>query len=75
MALQKYIVSKDDSIYEAWPDIALTKSGNLICVFSECEHHGNRDNARIVYCHSLDRGNTWSKKTALTKKGTKEGVL
>ena len=34
MALQKYIVSKDDSIYEAWPDIALTKSGNLIHAYS-----------------------------------------
>ncbi|HPB16731.1 MAG TPA: sialidase family protein, partial [Clostridia bacterium] len=62
MALEKYIVSKDDSIYEAWPDIALTKSGKLVCVFSECKHHGDRENARIVYCHSTDKGKTWSEK-------------
>ena len=33
MSLQKFIVSKDDSIYEAWPDLVQTDSGKLICVF------------------------------------------
>lgn len=70
MALQKYVVSRDDSIYEAWPDLVLTKGGKLVCVFSECKHHGDRDQARIVYCESTDRGHTWSTKKALTPKGT-----
>lgn len=69
MSLQKFIVSKDESIYEAWPDVVLTNQGKMICVFSECEHHRNRDNARIVICESTDRGRTWSKKKPLTPKG------
>ncbi|HOD92923.1 MAG TPA: sialidase family protein [Clostridia bacterium] len=75
MALEKYIVSKDDSIYEAWPDIAMTKNGKLICVFSECKHHGDRDQARIVYKESLDKGKTWSEKIALTEKGTSKNYF
>ena len=43
--IQKFNVSRDDSIYEAWPDVVLTDGGKLICVFSECEHHKNREAA------------------------------
>lgn len=75
MAIQKFIVSRDDSIYEAWPDVVLTNSGKLICVFSECEHHKNRDNARIMLTESLDRGRTWSKKIPLTEKGSKKAYF
>ena len=69
MSIQKFIVSKDDSIYEAWPDMIQTDSGKLLCVFTECEAHANRDNARLVICESEDRGRTWSDKKALTEKG------
>ena len=69
MAIQKFIVSKDESIYEAWPDVVQTESGKLICVFSECEHHLNRQGARIVICESIDRGKSWSEKKYLTQTG------
>lgn len=72
MAIIKHIVSKDDSIYEAWPDVIQTESGKLICVFSECAHHLDREDARIVLCESTDRGRTWSPKKPLTEKGKKD---
>lgn len=72
MPIQKFIVSKDDSIYEAWPDIIQTNSGKLICVFTECEHHLDRKNARIMITESNDRGRTWSKKKPFTEKGENE---
>lgn len=65
--LQKFIVSRDDSIYQAWPDVALTGSGRLVCVFSECTHHHNRDYTRIMYCTSADRGRKWAPKRPLTE--------
>ncbi len=65
--LEKFIISRDDSIYEAWPDVALTKSGRLVCVFAECTHHGNRDYTRIMVADSSDRGRTWSPKRAITE--------
>ncbi|MBR4034512.1 MAG: exo-alpha-sialidase, partial [Clostridia bacterium] len=67
--IQKFNVSRDDSIYEAWPDVVLTNGGKLICVFSECEHHKNREGARIMITESLDRGRSWSEKRPLTEKG------
>lgn len=71
MPIQKHIVSKDDSIYEAWPDVVKTESGKLICVFSECEHHLDRQNARITLVESTDRGRTWGPKRYLSEKGTR----
>ena len=67
--IQKFNVSRDDSIYEAWPDVVLTDGGKLICVFSECEHHKNREAARVMLTESTDRGRTWSQKRPLTEKG------
>ena len=65
--IEKHTVSRDDSIYEAWPDIALTLSGKLVCVFSECTHHGDRSYTRIVLTESHDRGRTWTPKRELTE--------
>jgi sialidase-1 len=62
MAIQKYIVSRDDAIYEAWPDLLLTEHGKLICIFTECKHHGDRSLSRLMITESIDRGRTWSKK-------------
>ena len=44
-------------------DVVLTRGGKLICVFSECNHHGDRSYTRIVFTESTDRGRTWSPKT------------
>jgi hypothetical protein len=65
--IEKHIVSRDDNIYEAWPDIAITPSGKLVCVFSECTHHGDRSYTRIVLTDSNDRGCTWTPKRELTE--------
>lgn len=69
MGVSKYTVSRDDSIYEAWPDVTLTRSGKLVCVFAECECHGRRDLARIMITESTDRGRTWTAKRPLTDRG------
>lgn len=72
MALQKFTVSRDDSIYEAWPDLIKTEKGKLICVFSECAHHMDREGARIMITESYDRGRTWTQKKPLTEKCSRD---
>ena len=67
--IQKFTVSRDDSIYEAFPDVTLTADGRLLCVFEECTHHGKRDWTRIALTESSDRGRTWSPKHQLTAPG------
>ena len=65
--IQKFTVSRDDNVYEAFPDVALTASGKLLCVFAECKHHGDRSFARVMLVESTDRGRSWSAKRALTE--------
>lgn len=72
MPIQKHIVSRDETIYEAWPDLVQTDSGKLICVFMETEGHNNREHSRIALRESTDRGRTWSEKTFLTEKGVRD---
>ncbi len=65
--IERFTVSRDDTIYEAFPDVALTPSGTLVCVFAECTHHGDRSFTRIMVTMSTDRGRTWSAKRPLTE--------
>ena len=60
--IQKFTISRDDRYYHAFPDVALTPSGRLVCVISECTHHGDRSYTRVAVRDSGDRGRTWSTK-------------
>ncbi len=64
--LKCFAVSRDDAIYEAWPDVALTPAGRLVCVFAECTHHADRGYTRMMFTVSDDRGRTWAPKRPLT---------
>ena len=68
LMIQQHSVSRDDSVYECFPDITKTKSGKLICVFRESAHHADLNNSRLFLKESLDNGKTWSEKKALTEK-------
>lgn len=67
MPIIQFTISRDDYTYEAWPAVTLTKQGCLICVFTECTHHGDRTNTRVVMTKSTDRGRSWSEKVPLTE--------
>ena len=67
MNIEKFRISNDPAVYEAWPDVTLTRSGKLVCVFSECRHHSDRSYTRIMLSDSVDRGRTWSPKRPLTE--------
>jgi len=64
--IEKFTISRDDAIYEAFPDVALTPSGKLVCVFAECTHHADRSYTRLMLADSGDRGRTWTPKRPLT---------
>lgn len=66
--LKQYTVSRDDDVYECFPDLVKTKSGKLICVFRESTHHADLNGNRLVYKISTDDGKTWSEKYGLTPK-------
>ena len=64
--MKQYTISRDDSVYECFPDMTKTPSGKLICVFRESTHHGDLDGSRLVYTESTDEGKTWGERKALT---------
>ena len=70
MSIEKFSISNDPNVYEAWPDLAMTKSGKLVCVFTECAHHSDRSYTRVMLAESADEGRSWSPKRPLTE-GTK----
>lgn len=65
--MQKFLISRSNEYYQAWPDVSLTADGNLLCVFSECTHHADRNYTRIMLVESDDRGRTWSEPRPLTE--------
>jgi sialidase-1 len=65
--MERFVVSRDDAVYQAWPDVALTRSGALVCVFSECTHHGDRSYTRVMLTTSFDRGRHWTPKRPLSE--------
>ncbi|WP_276256649.1 sialidase family protein [Halomontanus rarus] len=68
--VDKFDVSRDTGIYEAFPDVTLTDDGRLLCVFVETTHHADRQYSCIVLVESFDRGRTWSEKRQLTQPKT-----
>ena len=51
-------IARDDSLYEAFPDICLLPSGKLLCIYRESDAHV-AGNARIMLIESDDRGHSW----------------
>ncbi|MFB6135919.1 MAG: sialidase family protein [Halobacteriaceae archaeon] len=66
MQVRQFTVSRDDYVYESFPDVARAGGDRLVCVFSRCTHHGDRAFTRNVYVTSDDRGRTWSEPRPLT---------
>ena len=64
--LNQHIISNKSGIYECFPDIAMTRSGKLICVYRESAHHADLNNSRLILRESGDGGRTWGEAKALT---------
>ena len=64
-AIEKRVVSRDDRVYEAFPDVTLTPSGTLIVVYRECMSHSPFPFSRLVVRRSLDGGMNWSNRKIL----------
>ena len=63
----KLTVSRNDNIYECFPDIAMTSDGDLVCVYRECMGHGPFPFSRISVRRSHDGGMNWMEREILTE--------
>jgi len=63
----KLTVSRDDNIYECFPDVAMTPDGTLVCIYRECMMHAPFPFSRIAVRRSTDGGYNWQEKRILTE--------
>ncbi len=61
----KLTVSRNDNIYECFPDIAKTPDGTLVCVYRECMWHAPFPFSRLVVRRSFDNGMNWTERRIL----------
>ena len=59
------LIDRDDDIYQAYVDVALTNSGKLVCVWRETAAHAAGTWSRLVMKNSSDLGKTWSQRMIL----------
>ena len=52
-----FVVRRDDSMYEEFPELCLLPSGKLLCVYKVGPKHGAGD--LVVLMESNDRGHSW----------------
>lgn len=73
--IEKFTISRDDAIYECFPDVCRTATGRLIIVYRESEAHSAARFAHLVWRVSDDEGRTWSDKRYLARSEASDGVL
>ncbi len=73
--IERFSISRDDGIYECFPDVCRTAGGRLIIVYRESDSHGAETFAHLVRRASDDGGETWSEKAYLVRSELEAGAL
>lgn len=73
--IETFTISRDDGLYECFPDICRTAGGRLTLVYRESDCHAADEFTHLVYRVSDDDGETWSEKTYLARSEIDDGVL
>ncbi len=60
-------VSRTDTVYECFPDLARLADGTLLCVYRESDSHVAHDYSHLVWRTSADDGETWSARHLLVE--------
>ena len=63
-------IDRDDDLYQAYADVALSDDGRMICVWREAAGHPSGGWARLVFRESTDLGRTWGERRVLADEST-----
>ena len=73
--IEKFSISRDDAIYECFPDVCMTDSGRLVLTYRESDGHSAAEYTHLVRRTSDDLGVTWSDKLYIVRSEVEGGVL
>ena len=65
--MKRNTISRNDGVYECFPDVARLPSGIIVCVYRESEDHVPGDYTRIVARTSGDEGETWGERAVISE--------
>jgi sialidase-1 len=66
-------IARDDALYESFPDLLLTRGGNLLLAYREADAHIPTD-SRLILMSSSDRGQTWDQRILLSAQSDALGL-
>ena len=75
MGVEKFTVSRDDSVYECFPSLTQLKSGRLVLVYRESDGHGATNYCRLIVRTSDDKGKTFSVERVLVDSKRADGRI
>lgn len=75
MAIEKFTISRDDSVYECFPSLTQLKSGRIILTYRESDSHPASKYARVIIRTSDDKGKAWSDRKVLVATEQENGCL
>lgn len=75
VCVEKFTISRDDSVYECFPSLARCRNGRLVLTYRESDSHAAKEFCRLVVRFSDDNGQTWSERVILAESKESGGVL
>ena len=75
MSVEKFTISRNDNIYEAFPHLCLTSSGRILLAYRESNGHVASEFNRLIIRYSDDDGDTWSDRLVVRDEDRSSGVL
>ena len=63
--MKTFTISRNDEVYECFPDLVLTPSGRLVLTYRESDGHVANQYSRLIVRTSDDTGATWSDRHVL----------
>jgi hypothetical protein len=75
MLRESVTISRNDEIYECFPDLMRLETGTLLCVYRESNNHTAEDFCDLVWRTSDDDGKTWGNRHVLVESRPADGEL
>jgi len=73
--VRRFIISRDDSVYECFPSLARCRDGRIVLVYRESDSHKAKKYSRVIVRVSDDNGETFSDRKVLVATEQTGGVL